>query len=246
VEVVTLLAVPFQPLNVNERTAESLLNGMLSVPAIFTTPGTIEERRILIASVLSDPLNRVWLVWQAGSLIGALLLTHISPKVDAQCHLVFFDRVLFGRKALLWNLMGKVFQELDLQRLTIEVPEYLTPLYKFIRKKLMFRLEGEGAAEQHPLITQKLNPYVPNGPTWVARLGSRRERAYWNPETKTWIDLLRLRLLRSEYEQIAGEAHAPRPTESRDPVRPSGNASAANPTPPIPVGVRGTAGECRG
>lgn len=206
----TLLAVPFQPFNVNERTARLLLDGMLSVPAIFPIPGTPEHRRILIASVLSNPLNRVWLVWSGGALIGTLLLTNIEPQIDAEAHFVFFDRVLFGRRQLLWNLMGKVFQELDLQRLTVEVPEYLTPLYKFVRKKLMFRLEGEGVAAQHPLITEKLNPYVPNGPTWVARLGARRERSCYNPETESWCDFLRLRLLREEYERISkGEALCP-------------------------------------
>lgn len=233
----TLLAVPFQPLNVTERTAQALLDGMLSVPAIFPTPGTTEERRVLIASILSDPLNRTWLVWSSGKLIGALLLSHIVPRVDAQAHFVFFDRVLFGRKALLWNLMGKVFKELGLQRLTVEVPEYLTPLYKFVRKKLMFRLEGEGVAGQHPLITEKLNPYVPNGPAWVARLGSRRERACLNPETNTWCDMLRLRLLRSEYEQIESEAHALRPTESLSPPRPPRTPGTEHPTPPATLRV---------
>ena len=213
----TLLAVPLDPLNLTERTAQALLDGMLSVPAIFPTPGTTEERRVLIASILSDPLNRTWLVWHGGTLTGVLLLTHIIPQVDAQAHFVFFDRTLFGRKGLIWNLMGKVFQEYDFQRLTVEVPEYLTPLYKFVRKKLMFRLEGEGVAEQHPLVIKQLNPYVPNGPTWVARLGSRRERACWNPETSEWSDVLRLRLLRSEYAAVAEEAHAVRPSESVSP-----------------------------
>jgi hypothetical protein len=225
----TLIAVPLQPLNLTERTADLLLQGMLSVPAIFPVPGTPEERRILIASVLSDPLNRVWLVWQSGVLIGVLLLTHIIPQVDAQAHFVFFDRTLFGRKALVWNLMGRVFRDYDLQRLTVEVPEYLTPLYKFVRKKLYFRLEGETTAEGHPLVTQKLTPYVPNGPAWAARLGSRRERACWNSETNEWVDVLRLRLLRSEYEQIAanGEGHASRTTESVGPARYPGRAPAA-------------------
>lgn len=230
----TLLAVPFQPLNVNERTAQVLLDGMLSVPAIFPIPGSVEERRVLIASILSNPLHRVWLVWNGGSLIGAILLTEILRHVDAQCHLVFFDRTLFGRKALLWNLMGMVFEEYDLQRLTVEVPEYLTPLYKFVRKKLYFRLEGEGAAEQHPLVVEKLNPYVPNGPTWAARLGSRRERACLNPETNTWCDMLRLRLLRGEYEQIESEAHAIRPSESPRPPGHQGTAPSANRVSPKP------------
>jgi len=224
----TLIAVPLQPLNLTERTADLLLQGMLSVPAIFPVPGSPEERRVLIASVLSDPLNRVWLVWQHGVLIGVLLLTHIIPQVDAQAHFVFFDRTLFGRKALVWNLMGKVFREYDLQRLTVEVPEYLTPLYKFVRKKLYFRLEGETTAEGHPLVTQKLTPYVPNGPAWVARLGSRRERACWNSETNQWVDMLRLRLLRTEYEQITTEGHAIRSTEGAGPAgRPRAPTAAA-------------------
>jgi len=239
----TLLAVPFQPLNVNERTATSLLDGMLSVPAIFPAPGNLEERRILIASILSDPLNRVWLVWQSGSLIGCLILTHIIPKIDAQCHFVFFDRTLFGRRTLLWNLMGKVFQEYDLQRLTVEVPEYLTPLYKFVRKKLMFRLEGEPTASVHPLtekIKTAVKPYVKDGTEWVARLGSRRERACLNPETQTWTDMIRLRLLRSEYEQ---EAHASRATESLDPAGSPGGSPPADRLPPkspvVPAIARG-------
>jgi len=229
----TLLAVPFQPLNVNERTAESLLNGMLSVPAIFPAPGNLDERRILIASILSDPLNRVWLVWQNGGLIGCLLLTHIVPKIDAQCHFVFFDRTLFGRKALLWNLMGKVFHEYDLQRLTVEVPEYLTPLYKFVRKKLNFRLEGEPTASAHPLtekVKTAVKPYVKDGTEWVARLGSRRERACLNPETQTWVDMLRLRLLRSEYE----EAHVSRTAESASPGGSPGSPPAADRVSPKP------------
>lgn len=230
----TLLAVPFQPLAINARTAQALLDGMLSVPAIFPTPGTVEERRVLIASVLADPVNRVWLVWNGGTLTGCLLLTHIIPQVDAEAHFVFFDRTLFGRKALIWNLMGRVFQELALQRLTVEVPEYLTPLYKFVRKKLMFRLEGEGLAETHPLVTEKLHPYVPNAPVWAARLGSRRERACWNPESQSWCDLVRLRLLRSEYEE---EAHALRSTESPRPAGPSRGPPAADRLPPRPAVV---------
>lgn len=216
----SLMAVPFQPLNVSDRTAKLLLDGMLSVPAIFPVPGTLEERQILIASVLSDPLNRAWLVWNGVTMTGTLLLTHIVPKIDAQAHFVFFDRTLFGRKALIWNLIGKVFQEFDLQRLTVEVPEYLTPLYKFVRKKLNFRLEGEPVAEMHPLVTDKLAPYVPNAPVWVARVGSRRERACWNPETETWSDVLRLRLLRQEFDalnQASGAADASRGTESPRP-----------------------------
>ena len=196
----TLLAVPFQPFRVTERTAQILLDGMLSIPTIFPIPGTIEERRILIASVLSDPLNRVWLVWNGAELCGVLLLTHIVPKIDAQAHFVFFDRQLLPRRNMIWNLMGKAFQDLDLQRLSVEIPEHLTPLYKFATRKLRFRLEGEDMAGAHPLVTEKLAPYISNAPAWAARLGSRRERAFYRSDTDSWIDLIRLRLLRTEYE----------------------------------------------
>jgi hypothetical protein len=266
----TLIAVPLQPLNLTERTADLLLQGMLSVPAIFPVPGTPDERRVLIASILSDPLNRVWLVWNGGVLIGALLLTHIVPQIDAQCHFVFFDRTLYGRKALVWNLMGKVFREYGFQRLTVEIPENLPILYRFVRQKLWFRLEGEEAAGQylllrkglesareqveewvrkrfnklqasspkqsrldaevlHSLVAEAVRPYLKDGTAWLTRLGSRRERACWNSQTNEWMDVLRLRLLRSEYEQIAanGEGHASRSTESVSSPRYPGRASAA-------------------
>lgn len=198
----TLIAVPLNPLRLNNRTAKTLLDGMLTIPNIFPIPGSIEERRVLIASVLSDPLNRVWLVWNSGALIGCLLLTHVVPRIDALCHFVFFDRLLYGRRTLIWNLMGKVFRELNLQRLSVEVPEHLTPLYRFARNKLRFKLEGEDQAGAHPLVTSKLQPYVKDGVQWVARLGSRRERAFYLSDTNVWVDCIRLRLLRSEYESI--------------------------------------------
>ena len=214
------MAVPFvyDPTRpISDKVAAQLLDGMMSVPAIFPLPGTPEERRVLIASTLTDLTNRVWIVWDGASMRGTLLLTHIVPKIDATAHFTFFDRTLFGRKMLIWNLIGRVFRELDLQRMTVEVPEYLTPLYKFVRKKLNFRLEGEPVAAEHPLVTEKLAPYVPNAPVWVARVGSRRERACWNPETNQWSDVLRLRLLRSEYNELVGGGDAIRGTESPRP-----------------------------
>lgn len=200
----TLIAVPFDPFTQSDRSAELILDSLVAMPNIFSTPGPPEERRVLIASVISDPLNKAWMVWQGSDLLGMFMLTGIIPMVDAFAHFCFFDRQLFGRRSLLWNAMGKAFHELGLQRLTVELPEHLTPIIKFVRNKLSFRYEGETQAGEHPLIVSKLGPYVAHAGSWAARLGSRREQAYWRADTGEWIDLIRLRLLRSEYDALGG------------------------------------------
>lgn len=197
----TLIALPFDPLGQTEQTAKTILDGMVALNNLFPIPGTPEERRMLIAASLSDPRNRVWTAWRGGDLCGVLMLTGIVPRIDALCHLVFFDRQLLGRRQLIWNVMGKAFQDLDLQRLTIEIPEHLTPLIRFAQKRLAFRSEGEQVAAAHPLIGAHIAPYVANAAQWAARLGSRRERSFWRADTNEWVDCLRLRLLRSEYEE---------------------------------------------
>jgi hypothetical protein len=197
---VTLLAVPLNPFSLTDRTAATVIDGMVSMPSVFSLPGTLEERRVLIAATLSDLQNRCWTVWDGGACVGCLLLTHIVPRIDALAHFAFWDRKLFSRRALIWNLMGRVFNDLRLQRLSVEIPEHLTPLIRFTKNKLYFREEGSIAAGEHPLVTQKLSPYIANASAWAARLGSRRERAYWRSDTNEWSDLLRLRLLKSEYD----------------------------------------------
>lgn len=200
----TLVALPLNPFKLSDNAASTVLDGMASLPVFPMPTNGKDERRVFIASVLSDPHNRAWLVWREGSLCGILLLTDIVPQVDALCHFAFFDRTLFGRKTLIWKMMGQVFREFGLQRLSVELPEHLTPLIKFCRNKLYFRCEGEQAANAHPLIVEKVSPYVANAGSWAARLGSRREKAFWREDTQEWVDLIRLRLLREEYEAIGG------------------------------------------
>lgn len=197
----TLVALPFDPLTQTEATAQKLLDGMVASQNIFPVPGTLEERTVLIASILSDPRNRVWTVWRGADLCGVLLLTDIVPRIDAHCHFVFFDHQLLGRKTLIRNVIGKAFKDLDLQRLTVEIPEHLTPLIRFVQRRLSFKSEGEALAAAHPLLG-KVSPYVANAAQWAARLGSRKERAFWRADTNEWVDCVRLRLLRSEYEEV--------------------------------------------
>jgi hypothetical protein len=199
-----LIAVPFIPFDgfkwsLSDENATKLLEGMLNVPAIFSSPGTRDERRIQIASMLTNPKNKVWTVWQGADMVGVTVLVGIAYGIDAEAHFVFFDKKIFGRKALIYKLLGVIFQELKLQRVSVEIPEHLTPLIRFVRSKLGFKYEGEDIALEHPA-TKLLKEYVDNPAQWLARIGARRESAYWRSETEEWVALIRLRLLRSEYD----------------------------------------------
>jgi hypothetical protein len=200
----SLIAVPFVPFDgikwsLSNENATKLLEGMLNVPAIFSSPGTRDERKVQIASMLTNPKNKVWTVWQGADMVGVTVLVGIAYGIDAEAHFVFFDRKIFGRKALIYKLLGVIFTELKLQRVSVEIPEHLTPLIRFVRSKLGFKFEGEDIAAKHPLL--KLSDYVGHPERWIARIGARREKAYWRADTEEWVDLIRLRLLRSEYDQ---------------------------------------------
>jgi RimJ/RimL family protein N-acetyltransferase len=136
----TLLAVPFR---IGPAAKDSaILNGLLALP-VFPIPSNTDERRVYLASTLTDPRNRVWEVWSDSQLVGVLLLTRIQPRLDALAHFAFFDRRLTGRQALLKNVMAQAFLDLDLQRLSVEIPEHLDALIRYTEKKLGFKPEGQ-------------------------------------------------------------------------------------------------------
>lgn len=136
----SLIAVPFRigP----EDKDSAILNGLLGLP-IFPLPEDEALRTFRLAQVLTDPRNVVWETWHDGRIVGVLLLTDIKPKLDAQAHFAFFDRRLVGRQALIKNVMTKAFADLELERLSIEIPEHLSALIRFAEKKLGFKPEGK-------------------------------------------------------------------------------------------------------
>ena len=136
----TLLAVPFR-VGPEEKDV-AVLNGLLGLP-VFPLPGNDDERKLLLCQTLTDGRNRVWEVWQEGRIVGLLLLTHIKPRLDAQAHFAFFDRRLVGRQGIIKNVMAQVFTDLELERLSVEIPEHLDALIRFTEKKLGFKPEGK-------------------------------------------------------------------------------------------------------
>lgn len=209
----SLIAVPYHPLTGNPLKNTVILDAAVEFPHWFSGPSTAEERRQTAAWVLSEtaithPATYIWEVWRGAEFVGILMLGRVSPRVDALFHFVFFDRQLAGKRVLLKNFLGFAFDAFELQRISLEVPEFFETLVRFARRKLGFRFEGEDRTVGHDAVislgvgtvTGKLDkPHL-----WVARQGSRRERAHYH--NGEWRDILCLRLLRSEYQDLMREA----------------------------------------
>ena len=141
-----------------------------------------------------------------------LLLTRVVHKLDALAHFAFFDRQLVGKRPLVQTMLNWCFEQLELRRISVEIPEHLGPLIRFARK-LGFRYEGEVEAATHP-VTEKLAAVSGvNGPSeWIAKWGSRRAGMHFDGES--WRAVIVLRLLREEY---LGRTHQQTDTSPRSP-----------------------------
>ena len=186
-----LMALPYEPFTGNPARNDVILRTCAEMPNLFPLrPASVEERMVAIAHTLTAPDTYAWEVWRGNTLCGILILTRVIPRLDALAHFAFFDRALFGRTKLMQRVIGQAFTQFGLERLTAEIPEHLTALIDFARRKLGFRYEGEEAAHQAGLPRAR----------WVASWGSRRERSYWDGDT--WRATMILRLLRSEHEAM--------------------------------------------
>lgn len=194
VEVGQYLAVPFNPWIGNAQKNETILDGCANLVNFFPIPRSFADRRVQVAAWLMDPNSLFWEVWYHGQIVGILGVTQIVRGLDAAAHFAFFDRQLLGRRQLVLTMMGWCFRNLELRRLTVEIPDYLGPLIRFARAKLGFRYEGE---TRFAAATDQNKHGIEAAPHWVAWWGSRKERAHWNGTE--WSDVRRLRLLREEF-----------------------------------------------
>ena len=167
----------------------ALVQAFVENPQFLAYPMSPEEAGRVWIWMLTNPGHVVFEAWRDKELLGVMVLTRVIPRIDALLHFFFLDKDLVGKRKLLQNFIGYCFTELGFNRLSIEVPEKVR-LERFARKVLRFRYEGE---------SRPRNPELPAclDSTWVARQGSRTEGAYYNGET--WTDILRLRLLASEW-----------------------------------------------
>jgi RimJ/RimL family protein N-acetyltransferase len=195
-----LMAVPLDLTTPNaEAKLERILTEIDAYPERWRTPVTPDRVRGEFMRILHHPEHLTWEVWREGELVGILLLWRIVPKQDALFHFLFFDRNLVGKIRLLRRFLRFCFEDLGFQRVSMEVPEDVEKLISFVRRKLSFRYEGEAAVKSHPLLThlERATGSSGNPHIWVARMGSRRERAHWRDGT--WVDLCCLRLTAPEF-----------------------------------------------
>lgn len=213
VQVGQYLAVPYAPMTLKEEHNAAILSGCADLPNLFPLPYGEYDRKVIAATWLTDPNHCFWAVWRGGTVVGIVGLSRIIVGLDALAHLAFFDRQLLGRRTLVLKMMAWAFTSLQLQRLSLEIPEHLEPLIRFCRVKLGFRYEGEILAAQHPVV-RELTTHRINGPDrWVAKWGARREHLHFDGQT--WRDVVALRLLRSEFEGGPSWAapHSPSPPQ---------------------------------
>lgn len=193
------LMIPFDAERGNRERFTVILDFLCDHPSWVTIPCAPELRRVLFAHILTDKRNRIWEVWSGATLVGMLYLGEIRPFVSGTIHFVFMDRELVGKTDLLHAWFRECFQIGDFQSLLVYAPEFI-PTYLHYCRRLGFRFQGEG--RRHPAM-DKLgmdNPHV-----WVAKQGSRREKAHWHAEKQEWQDVFVLRLTPSDLEAITAK-----------------------------------------
>jgi hypothetical protein len=193
---------------------------MTEHPMWFASKLTTEEIRINAAWMLSNPEFQKFEVWNGGRLAGMLLLSRVISPIDALFHFTFFNgkdsgTTLFGAKKLIHNFLGWAFEQYDLQRISMEIPEHYPKLIRYARQKLGFRYESEGDCDRFNRLKSRLKDQSESMRSAIALHGSRRENAHWDPKTETWSDIVLLRLLRREYQSSLASP-GPEPYATRE------------------------------
>jgi RimJ/RimL family protein N-acetyltransferase len=170
-------------------------------PHWISAPTEAVDREQILFAIVTDPKHLAWEVWRGSDIVGIILLTDISPLVDARLHFAFFDHSLTSKTRLLRRFLAYCFGELRFQRITVQVPDFVEPLISFYRRKLGFRYEGEALAREHPAVAElgaHSTGKMQHPNVWVASRGSRRERAHWHQGA--WHDVVCLRITAPEFE----------------------------------------------
>lgn len=210
-----LFALPFDLNRGPPERFTELMDWMSEHAGWFAGGETPEQVRENVAWMMADDSQWKWDIYSGGTFAGVILLSRIVPRVDALFHFTLFPAAktgvtLFSARRLLWNFLGYAFDEFQLQRVSVEIPEHAPKLAKFLRGRMGFKFEGEGDPERLKKNKGVLRFDVPGTPTWIAAHGSRRERAHWHDGR--WSDLILLRLLRDEYIARASLGEMPNAT----------------------------------
>lgn len=202
-------------------------------------------RREIAASILTDPNSVLFEIWRRGDMmpdaqpVGLVVFTDITPRVNCTFHPLFFDGKManaLGKRRILLSLLLWAFQQLQVERVSIEIPEFGAALIHYARKKLGFRFEAEGRMiSRWTRVSRRRSERVTQTPTAAqAALGSRKHRIVrYRGE---WHDLILLSVTRDEFAAFLASGVSPE--EPRDgQLLPTAAAPASD--PPGPPGDAG-------
>ena len=165
-------------------------------------------RREIAAGILTDPHNVLLEIWRRGDVasgtqpVGLVIFTNITPYVDCQFHPVFFDGKLanaLGKRNILLSLLAWAFQQLQVERISAEIPEFADPLIGYARRKLGFRFEAEGRTITRwtALSRRRIEKVTQIPSASQAAFGSRKHRIV--RYRGAWHGLILLSVTRDEF-----------------------------------------------
>lgn len=149
-------AIPFTPTPERAAIVSKLMRSIMQFETIFSdysracddacgACADCERCLLAISYMLSKPDSRSWEIWSTDDtpeLVGIMVLTRVTPGVDAEAHYAFFDGRLHGKDAIIEEMIQWVFEDHDdwhaLKRLTIAIPDYAFALARHATKRLGF------------------------------------------------------------------------------------------------------------
>jgi hypothetical protein len=129
----------FKPLVLVNGKLEYLWNRMRMYPQVFDDiiPRTFEAFK----ETMMAPTNQFYEIIEGEETIGLAAATQVRPTLDANMHVVMFDRRLRGREPILLEALRDFGIRAKLRRMTVALPEDNRTAIKLVGR-LGFKLEG--------------------------------------------------------------------------------------------------------
>ena len=129
----------YRPLVLVSGKLEYLWNRMKMYPQVFddVIPRTFEAFR----DTMLAPTNQFYEILDGEEIVGLAAATQVRPTLDANMHVVMFDRRLRGREPVLLEALRDFGIRAKLRRMTVVLPEDNRTAIKLVGR-LGFKLEG--------------------------------------------------------------------------------------------------------
>lgn len=73
---------------------------------------------------------------------GILIIDNLLPNIRGQVHVIFWDKKLSNKTAMLKQCIAWAFDRFQLERMEAVIPEFARALRRFMTEKLHFTFEG--------------------------------------------------------------------------------------------------------